>query len=66
MAIQVCWLDGCFEFNGPFQTVFQSILGLLPERGRKKREMIEEKKCLDIEPPPAPTASTVGPCPTNI
>ena len=27
----------------PFQTVYQSISGRLPERGRKKREMMDEK-----------------------
>ena len=28
----------------PFQTVFQSISGRLPERGRNRRETIEESK----------------------
>ena len=41
----------------------QSISGRLPERGRKKREMIDERKNVQTTPP-APTASTVGPCPT--
>ena len=35
------WL---FWAQWPFQTVFQSISGRLPERGRKKREMIDERK----------------------
>ena len=30
---------GCFGFNGPSETVIQSISGCLPERGRKKKEM---------------------------
>ena len=37
----------------------------LPERGRKRREMIEEKK-MDKQPPPAPTARAIGHCPTII
>ena len=45
------------------ETVFQSISGRLPERGRKRREMIDEGK-MSKQPPPAPTASTIGPCPT--
>ena len=49
----------------PFETVFQSISGCLPERGRKKREMIDESENVQITPP-APTASAVGPCPTII
>ena len=41
----------CFGFNGPFQTVFQSISGRLPERERErerektqKRQHREDKK----------------------
>ena len=36
------------------------------ERGRKKREVIDERKKMSKQPLPAPTASTVGPCPTTI
>ena len=39
--------------------------GRLPERGRRKIEMIDERK-MTKQPPPAPTASAVGPCPTII
>ena len=41
----VCWLVGwlCKALR-PFETVFQSISGRLPERGRKKREK-REKNC---------------------
>ena len=49
----------------PFETVFQSISGRLPERGRKKREVIDERKNVQTTPP-APIESTVGPCPTVI
>ena len=59
------WLVGCFGFKGLFETVFQSMSGRLPERGRKRREKIEESKNVQTTPP-APTASTVGPCPTKI
>ena len=44
-------------------TAFQSISGRQRERGRKKREMIKERKNAQTTPP-ASTASTVGPCPT--
>ena len=47
----------------PFETVFQSISGRLQESGRKKKEMIDEKK-MSEHPPPIPTASTEDPCPT--
>ena len=58
------WLVGWLAVLG-FQTVFQSISGRLPERGRKKRETIDERKNVQATPI-APTASTVGPCPTII
>ena len=37
-------LVGCFGFNGPL-TVFQSILGWLQERRRKKRKIDEKIEC---------------------
>ena len=37
-------LVGCFGAERPFKIVFQSISDHLPERGRKKREMIDERK----------------------
>ena len=49
----------------PFETLFQSTSGRLPDRGRKKREMIDERKKAK-QPPPAPTVSAVGPCITMI
>ena len=54
------WFVGCFGLNGPFRQYFS-----LSERGRKKRKMIDERK-MAKQPPPAPTASAVGPCPTLI
>ena len=64
---------GCFLFYlfffflayRPFETVFQSISGRLPKRGRKRRERIDESKNVQTTPP-APTARAVGPCPTVI
>ena len=41
------------------------ISGRLPERVRKRRERVEESKNVQTTPP-APTASTKGPCPTII
>ena len=49
-----------------FETVFQSLSGRLPERGRKRREMIVEIKNVQTTSPTAPTASATGPCPTII
>ena len=52
----------------PFETVFQSVSGRLPERGRKKREVDDEmmRDKMSKQPPSAPTASTIGSCPTII
>ena len=50
----------------PFETVFQSISGRLPKRGRKKGETIDKRKKCPKKPPPAPTASAIGPRPTII
>ena len=62
MNVRVSWL---FVLGlRPFETVFQSISGRLPERGRKKRNDRREKNVQT--PQPAPTASAVGPCPTRI
>ena len=38
------WLVSCFGFNGPFETVFQSISGRLLKRGRNRRERIDTSK----------------------
>ena len=49
------WLSGwLFCAKRPFETVFQSISGRLPETGRKKREMTDEIDLeLAIDPLPA-------------
>ena len=59
----VGWL---FWVLRPFETVFQSISGRLPKRGRKRREKEQMRVKMSKQPPPAPTASAVGPCPTVI
>ena len=59
----VGWLVGCFGFN--YDMVLQSISDRLPERGRKKRKMIDKRKT-SKQPPPTPIASAVGSCPTII
>ena len=41
------WLFGVLR---PFETVLQSISGRLPERGRKKREVIDERKNVKTTP----------------
>ena len=61
----VMHLVGWFWVYRPFETVFQSISGRLPKRGRKRKERIDESKNVQTTPP-APTASAVGPCPTVI
>ena len=43
----VGWL---FWVKRPFETVFQSISGRLPERGRKRRERIDESKNVQTTP----------------
>ena len=60
---RVGWL---FWIYRPFETIFQSISDRLPERGRKKREVIDERKNVQTTLPSAPIASAIGPCPTII
>ena len=47
---QWCWVGWLFWVVRPFETVFQSISGRLPERGRKKTEMIDESKNVQTTP----------------
>ena len=58
----VGWL---FWVKRTFETVFQSISGLLPKRKGKKREMIVEKKNVQTRPPtPGRIAREIGVCHT--
>ena len=56
------WLVGCFGLNGPLRQYF-SLYRAVSQRGRRKREHIEERKNVQTSPP-APTASAIDPCPT--
>ena len=47
------WLVGCFGFDDPLR---EYISLYLPERGRKKRKLTDEKKSVQTTPP-APIAS---------
>ena len=64
-CIWVIWLVSCFGLNGPLRDSISVYIGRLSERGRKKREIQTGGK-MSKPPPPAPTASAVGPCPTLI
>ena len=44
------WVGWLFWAKRLFETVFQSISGRLPERGRKKREMIDKRKNVQTTP----------------
>ena len=57
-------LVSCFGFNGPLRQYF-SLYRAVSQRERKKRKKIDERK-MSKQPPPAPTASAIGPCPTII
>ena len=58
------WLVGCFGFNGPLRQYF-SLYRAVSQRERERGERIDEKK-MSKPPPPAPTASAIGPYPTVI
>ena len=61
---QFSWLVG-FGFNGPLRQYF-SLYPAVSQRegGRGKKGQTRVK--MSKQPPPAPTASAVGPCPTKI
>ena len=55
---------GSFGFNGPLRQYF-SLYRTVSQREGERGERIDESK-MSKPPPPAPTASAVGPCPTVI
>ena len=57
------WFVGYFGFNGPFRQYF-SLYRAISQREGERRELTDERKKMSKQPPPAPTASTVGPCST--
>ena len=63
-AEQVGWLVGSFGFNGPLRQYF-SLYRAVSQREGERGERIDESKN-SKPPPPAPTASAIGPCPTVI
>ena len=56
------WLVGCFGFSGRLRQYF-NLYRAVSQREGERGERIEEGK-MSKQPPPAPTASAVGPCPT--
>ena len=58
------WLVG-FGFNGPLRqyfSLYRAVSQREGERGKKGQMRVKMSK----QPPPAPTARAVGPCPTVI
>ena len=58
------WLVGCFWSNGFLRQYF-SLSRAVSHREGERREMIDDEKNVQTTPP-APAASTVGPCPAII
>ena len=58
------WLVRCFGFNGPLRQYF-SLYRAVSQRVRKKIKDRREKN-MSEQPPTAPTASAIDPCPTII
>ena len=64
-GVLIGWLVGCFGFNGPLRpyfSIYWAVCQREGERGEKRSRRVKMSK----EPPTAPTASTIGPCPTVI
>ena len=61
----VDWLVGCFRFNGPLRQYF-SLYRAVSQREGGKGEIGQMRVKRSKQPPPAPTACAVGPCPTVI
>ena len=57
-------LVGCFGLNGPLRQYF-SLYRAVSQREGERKEMIHESQMYK-QPPSAPTASAVDPCPTLI
>ena len=55
--VYICHIVSLRQYFSLYRTVSQ--------RERKKTDMIDKVKNVQL-PPPAPTASTVGPCPTTV
>ena len=62
---RVGWLVGCYGLNGPLRQYF-SLYRAVSQREEERTEMGQMREKMSKQPPPAPTASAVGPCPTVI
>ena len=60
---QLDWLVGCFGFNGPLRQCF-SLYRAVSQREGERGEKGQTRLKMSKQPPPAPTASTIGQCPT--
>ena len=58
-------LVGCFGLNGPLRQYF-SLYWAVSQREGERGEKEQMRVKMSKQPPPAPTASAVGPCPTVI
>ena len=59
------WLVGYFGFNGPSRQYFSLYRAVSQREGERKEKGWVRVK-MSKQPPPAPTASAAGPCPTVI
>ena len=59
------WLVGCFGFNGLLRQYF-SLYRAVSQREGERGEKGQMREKMSKQPPPAPTASATGPCPTII
>ena len=64
-VIRGIWLVGCFWFNGPLRQYF-SLYRAVSQREGERGEKGQMREKMSKQPPPAPTASATGPCPTII
>ena len=58
-------LVGCFGLNGPLRQYF-SLYRAVSQREGERKEKRQMREKMSKQPPPAPTASAIGPCPTII
>ena len=58
------WLVGWFGFNGPLRQYFSLYRAASQREGERGDK--DGRVNMSKQPPPAPTASAIGPCPTNI
>ena len=58
------WLVGCFGLNGPLRQ-YSSLYRAVSQTEGERKEKCQSREKMSKQPPTAPTASTVGPCPTQ-